>query len=168
MQKLRGGYFKPCRSQTAACWKSLRVHMEQELADKMAQQQADLDEQLAFVQVSLICLAAVPQGRWLQQLQMVYRLLHVCTTCMFWTELCQQLQQLSWACKHLHGSLEVANVRKFPAAVWKSLAMLALLLDCVSLVKQLQCLVILLVSCRPSFKRRSSSGSMPKHSMRMC
>jgi hypothetical protein len=27
------------------------VHMEQQLADKLAQQQADLDEQLAFVQV---------------------------------------------------------------------------------------------------------------------
>lgn len=43
--------------------------MEQQLADKMAQQQADLEEQLAFVQVSLKCLAAVPQGQRLQQPQ---------------------------------------------------------------------------------------------------
>jgi hypothetical protein len=41
----------PCRSQTASSWKALRVQMEQQLADKLAQQQADLDEQLAFVQV---------------------------------------------------------------------------------------------------------------------
>lgn len=40
------------RSQTASSWKALRVHMEQQLAEKLAQQQADLDEQLAFVQVS--------------------------------------------------------------------------------------------------------------------
>lgn len=39
------------RSQTLTRWKRLRIHMEQQLADKLAQQQADLDEQLAFVQV---------------------------------------------------------------------------------------------------------------------
>lgn len=39
------------RSQTASSWKALRVRMEQQLADKLAQQQADLEEQLAFVQV---------------------------------------------------------------------------------------------------------------------
>jgi hypothetical protein len=43
---------KACRAQTAVSWKQLRQAMEQELAERLAQQQADLAEQLAFVQVS--------------------------------------------------------------------------------------------------------------------
>lgn len=42
---------KACRAQTAVSWKQLRQAMEQELAQRLAEQQADLAEQLAFVQV---------------------------------------------------------------------------------------------------------------------
>jgi hypothetical protein len=42
---------KACRAQTAVSWKQLRQAMEQELAERLAQQQADMGEQLAFVQV---------------------------------------------------------------------------------------------------------------------
>jgi hypothetical protein len=42
---------KACRAQTAVSWKQLRQAMEQELAERLAQQQTDLAEQLAFVQV---------------------------------------------------------------------------------------------------------------------
>jgi hypothetical protein len=40
-----------CRAQTAASWKELRIAMETELADRLGQQQVDMQEQLAFVQV---------------------------------------------------------------------------------------------------------------------
>eukprot|EP00775_Hariotina_reticulata_P001252 gene1252-1592_t len=44
---------KSCRALTAASWKELRIAMEAELADRLGQQQADLQEQLAFVQAKL-------------------------------------------------------------------------------------------------------------------
>lgn len=44
---------KACRAQTAVSWKQLRQAMEQELAQRLAEQQADLAEQLAFVQAKL-------------------------------------------------------------------------------------------------------------------
>jgi hypothetical protein len=38
--------------------------MEQQLADKLAQQQADLDDQLAFVQVRVRGRGGAGQGAW--------------------------------------------------------------------------------------------------------
>lgn len=52
---------KICRSQTACSWKQLRQAMEQELAERLAQQQADLEEQLEFVQVKQYLLGCAQQ-----------------------------------------------------------------------------------------------------------
>lgn len=42
---------KCCRAQTGSAWKQLRAGMERALAARLADQQAQLDEELAFVQV---------------------------------------------------------------------------------------------------------------------
>lgn len=44
---------KACRAATTTSWKQLRSKMEKELAERLAVQQRDMEEQLAFVQVRL-------------------------------------------------------------------------------------------------------------------
>eukprot|EP00878_Enallax_costatus_P042256 GHUV01049456.1.p1 GENE.GHUV01049456.1~~GHUV01049456.1.p1 ORF type:complete len:171 (+),score=57.30 GHUV01049456.1:83-595(+) len=44
---------KACRAATATSWKQLRSRMEQELTERLAVQQKDMDEQLSFVQGKL-------------------------------------------------------------------------------------------------------------------
>lgn len=61
---------KACRAATTTSWKQLRCKMEQELAERLAVQQKDMDEQLAFVQVTgdwymhQCCLLVVRHVKW--------------------------------------------------------------------------------------------------------
>jgi hypothetical protein len=64
----------------------MRCNMEQQLAERLAQQQADLDEQLAFVQARL-------PADWLAG---AVRALAVCMLCSLLAACLRALQQMPW------------------------------------------------------------------------
>eukprot|EP00879_Flechtneria_rotunda_P031046 GHRR01033876.1.p1 GENE.GHRR01033876.1~~GHRR01033876.1.p1 ORF type:complete len:136 (-),score=40.69 GHRR01033876.1:174-581(-) len=54
---------KTSRALTASSWKQLRLRMEQDLASKLQQQQADLEDQMACAQVGAAVISTMPYSK---------------------------------------------------------------------------------------------------------